>query len=701
MAQKKRKSRLPLRLNLLFFIIFLLFSVIILRLGYIQIVEGESFQEELEQSTQATAQIDAPRGLMYDRHGNVVVNNELDLSLTYTNTPGNEEERLEVAERLSEYIDMDIERDDLREREMQDYWLQTREEERESLLSDEEIEANQGEDGELYELELERITDAELADIEEDELNTVAIWREMLSGYNHEPHRLKRGLEEEEAHAISEQMEQFPNVDIMTDASRSYPYGESFPNLFGSTGSIPSESLDEYLARGYERSDIIGTTFLEYQYENALRGEKGVREVNRSGGEETVIEDPGSRGDDLILTIDMALQQEIEASIEQEVSASPGAFITDPEAYVVMMEPSTGDVLAMAGYDNQLGVMMRSYEMGSTVKAATVLAGFDAGVVQPGSVINDQPIDLPGAPTLSSWRNFGPINDLKALEVSSNIYMAEIAMRIAGYDGQSFPTAQTARGFQTLRNYYAEFGLGVPTHVDLPQETTGFTSESTNPGNLLDLSFGQYDNYTPLQLAQYISTIANDGYRMEPRLVREIREPDPDAGAFGAVKKQFEPNPLNRISATDNHIDRVQEGLRRVVEGPEGTAADDFEGVDYAPAAKTGTAEIVADGIEGVNQALVGYAPHDDPEVAFAVIVPNVHGEDSGGQSGVANNIARSALDSYFEVQDDRPDPDEADEGTTMEEYQEGEDLEDVEEEMEEGAEDEMLEEGPSMLPDD
>ncbi|WP_018923761.1 peptidoglycan D,D-transpeptidase FtsI family protein [Salsuginibacillus kocurii] len=669
---KQTKKALPaMRLNVLFFVVFLLFLTLILRLGYIQIVEGEEYQEELQATQQASAQIDAPRGLMYDRHGNVVVNNDLVLSLTYTNTPNNEKERLKVSEQLTKYIEVtedDI--DNITERELKDYWLQTREDEAASLIDQEDIEELEEEDDLIYERQLDRVTEEHLADIDDEEMETVALWRQTLGGYNHAPHRVT-SVETEEAHAISEDLENLPNVDLLRDAERSYPYGDTFPTFFGGTGSIPRESINEYMARGYERSDIIGTTFLESQYENVLRGEKGLRETVLGDTGPTVNETPGSRGNDLVLSIDMALQQEVESIIREEVEASPGAFLAEEEAYVVLMDPSTGEILSMAGYDEHLGTVSSSFEMGSSIKAATMLAGFSSGVIDHGTIINDTPIDLPGTPPISSWRSFGPINDIKALEVSSNIYMAEIAMRLSGFQGGTnwgdYPSA-----YQTLRNYYHEFGLGIDTGIDLPSETTGIDGGVADPGNLLFMSFGQFDTYTPLQLAQYIATIANDGYRMQPQLVKQIREPSIGDDDLGAVITQNTPQVMNRISASDADINRVQEGLRHVVEGSEGTAVADFEGTQYTLAAKTGTAQVSVNGQNGNNQTLVGYAPYEDPEVAFAVVVPNARIQDQGGRSGIANSIARRILDGFFEVQEERPDPEEASEGTTQDEYQDG-----------------------------
>ena len=177
----------------------------------------------------------------------------------------------------------------------------------------------------------------------------------------------------------------------------------------------------------------------------------------------------------------------------------------------------------------------------------------------------DEPIKLKGTPTKSSWKTMGYINDLRALQVSSNVYMFKTALKIAGVnyvrDG-SLDIKQEA--FDKMRYYFRQFGLGVTTGIDLPNETAGQMGKGNQPGFLLDFSIGQYDTYTPLQLAQYISTIANGGYRMQPQIVKEIREPSAKPEEVGKVVQSIEPVVLNRVDMNEEHINRVKEGFRQV-----------------------------------------------------------------------------------------------------------------------------------------
>lgn len=215
--------------------------------------------------------------------------------------------------------------------------------------------------------------------------------------------------------------------------------------------------------------------------------------------------------------------------------------------------------------DYALGTMTSSYPMGSTVKGATVLTGYQTGAIQPGTVLLDEPIKLKGTPIKSSWKTMGYIDDLTALKMSSNVYMFKTAMNIAGVPYVRGGTLDIKKkAFEDMRYYFSQFGLGVKTGIDLPNETAGLKGPEYTPGFLLDLAIGQYDNYTPLQLAQYVSTIANGGYRMQPQVVKEIRQPTSKPDEVGKVIESMEPKVLNRVDMPEEQIKRVQEGFRQV-----------------------------------------------------------------------------------------------------------------------------------------
>ncbi|GAK14599.1 cell division protein FtsI [Geomicrobium sp. JCM 19039] len=247
----------------------------------------------------------------------------------------------------------------------------------------------------------------------------------------------------------------------------------------------------------------------------------------------------------------------------------------------------------------------------------------------------------------------GYINDLDAIRRSSNVYMAEISMRLAEVNRSTNQWPRLGEAHNDLRQHYAQFGLGTETGIDLPRESSGLIGTS-NSGNLLYLSFGQYDTYTPLQLGQFSATMANGGERMRTRLVRDVLEPSMENGTAGSSIRHYAPEVMNTVSNTNADFQRMQEGMRQVVAvsgQTGGTAYDDFNGsnsTDYSLAAKTGTAQTTVNGMELNNQTMVAYAPYDNPEIAVAVIVPSVALDDHGNNSGIANTMAREAMNLFF-----------------------------------------------------
>src|SRR5699024_10044375 len=212
---------------------------------------------------------------------------------------------------------------------------------------------------------------------------------------------------------------------------------------------------------------------------------------------------------------------------------------------------------------------------------------------------------------------------------------------------------------------FKQFGLGAPTGIDYPSEEIGVIGrENFTPGFLMHFSIGQYDTYTPLQLAQYVSTIANDGYRTRPHFVKEIRDPIQSLTELGPVYKSTDTNYMNRVQMSDSEIARVQEGFRRAFQVRRGTGYSNFHDKDYDPVGKTGTAESFYFDTDSqtlyntINRTIVGYAPQNDPEIAVSVVVPYI-GIDAEEDGNVSNKIAERILDTYFELQDGEDDEEE------------------------------------------
>ncbi|EIT85178.1 penicillin-binding protein transpeptidase [Fictibacillus macauensis ZFHKF-1] len=659
--KKKKKNHVPLRMNVLFLGVFLLFSVLIFRLGFVQIVDGEEYHRAVSSTENVTAKLDAPRGKIYDDTNQIAVDNKPIYSITYTRNQKTTPEEIDaLAKKLSLYISKSTK--SLTDRDKKDYFIYLHKKEMEKRVSA--SERKKLSDKAYNQRLIDSVTKKDLASLTKKQLKVLAIKSEMMRGYALSPQRVKMGATQEEIAVVSEHLNELPGVDVKPDAQRTYPFKGTFKELFGQVKSIPENALSYYQSHGNDRTDLIGTSFIEAQYESLLRGKKSTMHyvTNKSGKPVgNPDETDGTRGNDISLTVNLKLQKQVENIIEKrlkQVKSGGTAYANRDltEAYVVMMNPKTGAILSMAGkqynkdtgnYKNApYGAVYNSFAMGSAVKGATVLTGLQSGAITPSTHFYDAPLVFGDGRKMKSFHSLGNIGPVQALEASSNVYMWNIAMKLAGYDypHKRYIDKHVEQAFRTLRNSYSQFGLGVSTGVDLPSEATGYnTGMSDQLAQAMFFAIGQFDTYTPLQMAQYVSTIANNGYRMQPHFLKEVREPSVKDGKLGKLLYKFEPNVLNRLEMPQRYIDVVQQGFRQVMIGSKGTAAGIFRNKTYNPAGKTGTAEV--DKKSGLdNKTLVSYAPYNNPEVAISVVVPKIR----EGQTN--SEIASDVLDTYFKM---------------------------------------------------
>ncbi|MGD6963223.1 peptidoglycan D,D-transpeptidase FtsI family protein [Fictibacillus phosphorivorans] len=664
--KKRKKSQVPFRLNVLFLVVFFLFSVLILRLGVLQIVNGEEKRLESEAVEEVIARKEAPRGKLLDSNFREVVGNEPFFSLTYTKTVDTKaKDTMRIAEWLADRLGVTEDQiKKITERDKKDYFIAKQDVTKmmEERLSKKEKKLS---DKDQYIALVNKITEEEINSLTDKDIKILAYKRAMDTGYAYSAQRIKTNLNNEEVSVISENLGDLPGVDIMADSKRIYPYGDS--TIFGQVKQIPKSKTDYFMSMGYDRSDQVGISGLEDQYENVLRGtkEKSVYLTNpKTGatiGEPKTI--PGQRGKDIVLTLDMELQFHLEKILEEEIlRAKPlgGNDLLD-SAYIVMMNPKTGEIKGIAGKkykdgkftNDSYGALFDAYEMGSTVKGATVLTGLQHGYIGTGEVIYDTPFTKNGM-NKSSWKNMGYINDLDALRMSSNVYMFNIMDRMIGPE-------HWTQTYAKARFSFNQFGLGVKTGIDFPNEAVGYEGKPPEgeSGTLYDLGIGQFDTYTTMQLLQYVSTIANDGYRVKPQLVKEIREPATNSESHGKLLKRFEPEILNKIDVDQKHIERVQQGFWQVMHATGGTAKGYFDDPAkyHNPAGKTGTAQRIirhprtGNIVEKHNLTLVGYAPFENPEIAFAVVVPE--GTPQNGNQKINKYIGQRALEAYWNLKEE------------------------------------------------
>ncbi|MEK5487459.1 MULTISPECIES: peptidoglycan D,D-transpeptidase FtsI family protein [Lysinibacillus] len=689
-VKAKHHSNLTFRMNILFFAIFIVFSMLIFRLGYMQIVKGEEYVRLLESKEEVPVNTSVPRGRMYDRYGRILVDNHPENAITYTKMQTTTtDEMLNIAEKLAQLIEQPTKRVTLRDK--QDFWIiknhdaayeKVTKAEEAKIRAKENITTSQI-NAEIDKLVRERITNEELLQLSEKDLEVLAIFREMTSGYNLSPQIIKsENVSAEEFARVSERLTELPGVNTTTDWKR---VKLSSLSILGRTTvptkGIPKEKLNYYLARDYSRNDRVGESYIEAQYEELLQGQKTVvKNITNKKGQvvDTTTIYEGEPGKDLVLTLDSELSAETEKIVEEELLKlkSQGASTLLDRAFLVMMDPNTGDILSMVGkkiennpetgkyevYDYSYGTFTTAYEAGSAVKAATLLTGYNLGAITPSTILGDEPIWLKGTEAKKSIFNHGgyiSMDGLSALEQSSNVYMFKTALLINGTPySYRMPLLLNQNTFPKMRNSYAQFGLGVKTGIDLPNEFSGVRGPSgpTDGGKILDLAIGQYDTYTPLQLAQYISTVANGGYRIQPHVVKEVREPSKDGQSLGQLVTEIGPTILNQIDNPLSDLNYVKQGLRRVYTGSKGTAKRQFGNAPYTAAGKTGTAEVMYygdlrqyRGQYSLTYTHVGFAPYENPEIAYAVVIP--WASTNPNQPFSANNdIARKALDKYFEL---------------------------------------------------
>lgn len=679
--QKKKRSHIPGRLNLLFFISFLVFTVLFIRLGYVQLYSGERYSNMVQRTESTLSTGSVPRGMIYDSMGNILVGNRPEQAILYTRDRDSRvspQDIVSVATQLASLIEVPT--SNLTERDLKDYFVVKNEELVNSRLTDEEAQLS---GSELYEVQLGYVTSEEIQ-FSNAELKIAALFKQMNSAYALSTVTVKnQNVTEQEIARVSEQLSNLPGISIGTDWQRVYPMGEMLRSIFGQVsteqGGIPSELAPELLRRGYAMNDRVGISYLEQEYENALKGTKALFNFVTDSSDDILESDilyEGTKGDNLVLTINTNFQQKLDEIAENSLRTMDQQGLND-RVYIVAFNPKNGDILGITGkrfeynedtdsyntdviVDDTLGAINTSYGMGSTVKPAMVAAGYmENAITLDDNILVDEPLKFQASQEKTSVFNTTgsiPIDDIEALQKSSNIYMIKLAMRIGGQNTyeENDRLAIDENTISILRNYFALFGLGTKTGIDLPVESSGFSPESNQLVSALDLAYGQFDLYTPLQLAQYAATIANGGIRYAPRLVKEIRGTDAD-GNLGSVKASNETKIMNVVPIDDAAMARIHEGMRQVSHTLDGTARYLFMNYPIEVGSKTGTTEAFYSGPiqyaqnqPVTNATYIGFAPYDDPEIAISVVIPYLEEANWGRES---TRVAHAVMNAYFEMQ--------------------------------------------------
>lgn len=661
------------RYNILFVVIFVLYLVIFGRLFYLQILKTDEYKEKLVMSTEKTIEsTSAPRGRIYDRNYNLLVDNEAVKTIYYKKLKGvTNEEEIELAYLISDNINIDYSK--VNDDRLKTFYYKGHYEECRKKITDEEWDLynkRKLNDSDIEKLIYERLND-EINEYNDRDKKAAYIYYLMNKGYSYAEKVIKnKDVTDAEYAYISENIDNLKGFNTKLDWERVYLYGDTFKSILGSVSSnsqgIPSELADTYLKKGYSLDDRVGISYLEYQYEDYLKGTKAKYRLLSDNSYELVSE--GKRGSDIVLTIDINLQKYLEEVLENEVYNAKGEAGTNyyNRSFVVVSDPNTGEILAMSGkqvlekdgskyiVDYTPGIVTLPVTPGSVVKGASMMVGYKYGAIDIGSHLYDECIKIKDTPLKCSWRTMGDIDDIYALQYSSNVYQYKIAIAVGkGKYEYNKSLSLDEDAFKKYRDMYAEFGLGLKTGIDLPVESLGYMGSSKLPGHLLDFSIGQYDTYTPIQLSQYINTIANGGKRLKPYLLKEVYKASDNGDKFGSLTYKSETDVMGILSVEDKYVNRVREGFSSVVHNGLGYG---YMGYYTNSSGKTGTSQsfIDTDGdgkvdTETITSSFVGYSPSDNPKMSIVVVSPDISVPDSS-QSAVTKRISAQVVNKFFEL---------------------------------------------------
>lgn len=574
----------PLFIKIVFWLSIGLFLIVFGRLGYLQIVKGDFYTKRAENNRLRYYYINAPRGIIYDRNNNPLVLNipSYSLILVPVDLPHNQDEKNQLIETVAS----------------------------------------------IFNLKPEEI----LARLEEKKEISI------------EPILIKTNLEVEEVRQFETKIGGTSGFEIIEDNSRYYPYKEAMAHLIGYVGKMSKEDIEKY--PHYPLTSIIGKTGLENYYENYLQGKPGKRliEVDASY---TIIKDLGSieptNGYDLRTTIDKDLQLELYNSLLHYTNQ-----LNIKGASGIALNPKTGEILAMVSLpsfdpniltkgsptktiENYLNnpyhplfnrTISGLYHPGSTIKPLMAIAALEEKIIDPkkqiydeGEIVITSPYDPNQKYVYRDWKKHDWVDLKKAIAVSCNVYFWTVG---GGYKDIK------GLGIEKIKKYWLDFYLDKKTGIDLTGEALGVlpdqewikNNRKNDPtwklGDTYNVSIGEGNLLlTPLQLINYISTLANGGKVMKPYLVKTI-------SSLNQNLFTQEPTILHSLNASLDNIKLVNQGMREVVLS--GTA----QSLKYLPfeiAGKSGSPKFLSGGREAYHSLFVSYAPYEDPEIALIVLL--------------------------------------------------------------------------------
>ncbi len=680
--KKKARSNLNLRFNVLTVLTYIIGIILIIQLFNLQIVHGAEYREESNTRLTRETTLEAARGEILDRTGTALVTNSTKFSVELYKTKIDDNELnnsiLNIVNLLEKYqveyvdsfpISIDPFQFTISDETLADW--------KESYDLDENISAEEA----FYDFK-DRY-DIENTDISEIRKIIAIRYEITTTGYSStRALTIAEDIPREAVAEFSESSDKFPGINIVTEPVREYTSGTLASHILGYASTI---SAEEYATRKdtYDQNDIIGKTGIEYVFEEYLKGQDGTKQIDMAVDGTITAEytsEEAIAGSDVVLTIDSNLQtiteQALEANIKKIASGGFSQTYDTNAGSCVVMNVKTGEILAMASYPNydpadfvngistdkwnqyntdpakplMNKAVQNSYAPGSIFKMVTAIAGLESGVITRTEIINDTGLYSKYGETWPCWyytdyhRGHGRINVSQAIERSCNYFFYETGDRM---------------GIETLAKYARYFGLGVKTGVELPSEASGAMASpeyaetvgvTWTKGQTINASIGQgLDNFSPLQMAKYISMLANGGNDIDVSIIKSIIKPDgteastEEMNNFVNQKLGLQEDTSEDLTISQDNLDAVLKGMQSVTSDTTGTAYVRFQDFGISVGGKTGSAEAFDDnGNEVVHAWFAGFAPFEDPEIAVVVMVEN------GGHGNYTAEVVRDIMEEYF-----------------------------------------------------
>lgn len=631
-----KKTEIKRNFLILKIILFLLFFILLLKFLMITIYYRGGFESMAKFQTKTVIENPMPRGEIFDRNNNILAGNKEYKNLIYINDGNkNNQELWKLATTLSKQITTPLGNNQLLKVDYQDLIIREN--------GDQFFERLSFEEQQLPQEELDKKLRSKVTKKDYEDL--VAKYGEKAIEYKIKmdvssastPLVLVKKLNKKDQYFVQSNLGKLGGCFVVDDWERTYPYKETFSGWLGTVGKIPEEEYEKYKSQGYGANELVGTSYIEKEMEPVLNARTQKIEIffDQEGN---IINyqttDKGKEGLDIILTIDIKLQKEIENILKRYLKEDSYKYFKT--AFSSVVNPNTGELLAVGGiyeddkkyYDNSIGQITTAYEIGSVIKPAILGLGYDTGIWEQNTIINDAPLDFGGGTIKSSYHNSGMIDEFEAIKHSSNIYFYDILLKMANLDytgASGFPAEVEQKYFDQVREELQRYGLGSKTGVGFNSEITGVVSTNRTVGLYADIANGQYDTYTPLALTQYVGGLANGTSRMKMNYLYSVNHPG-EIGKPGREKMRVQPEILNKLPVGAEDMKHVQDTLAEPSK-PGGTtnAAADSR---YKIGSKSGTSESfyfeagMKEAVKTDNASFIAYAPYNDPKIAVSVLFP-------------------------------------------------------------------------------